>query len=232
MDGDRRVHSVRFAEATGHLDVWIDAGETPWVVRAIPAEPQVASNVVRVQMAMAFTRWSTKPIDPDAFQFVPPEGATQVDLETLMRRTPRGPAAPRVYEVGKTLSAGAATYLVARVDWEEQLAVMAVAEDPKERFLVVELHMRNDSPQPITIPPLVLIDADGKEITPWAKARLMTGGFNTMEKLGPGEVRAGLVVFDVPPDARYRLRVTDAEKSASALVVIPAQRATPPPDRR
>jgi hypothetical protein len=94
VDG-RPLHQIRFTEAEGHLDFWVDAGPQPWLVRIDPnlaRLPEGLGRAVSVTMRVDFRDWSAAAVPPERFTFEPPADARRVDtLMEAMGVEPRPP---------------------------------------------------------------------------------------------------------------------------------------------
>jgi hypothetical protein len=95
------------------------------------------------------------------------------------------------------------------------------AEAPDAAFLVLDLSITNNDRSASILPPLKLIDAQGREYDESDKGILMPGRFDTLKKLNPGVSSRGYVVFDAPQGA-YLLKVPGGfESSQYALIGLP-----------
>ena len=58
------------------------------------------------------------------------------------------------------------------------------------------------------IPPFTLVDDDGNEYEASSRGWTVKGSIGLIESLNPGVNKSGLVVFDVPQDRNYRLKLS------------------------
>lgn len=80
-------------------DVWVQSGETPWLLRMTPSGESLSAIVgrqmpgVKVEMSIAMSQWKGgEPIAPAQLAFTPAEGAKKVD--SLMRALSEPPEQP------------------------------------------------------------------------------------------------------------------------------------------
>ena len=82
---ETKVHRLRMTEEQVDLDLWIDAGDQPWLYRVRPDLEAFFRNMYGEEAAgqapeliVAFHDWSRAAPADDAFAFSPPEGAEKV----------------------------------------------------------------------------------------------------------------------------------------------------------
>jgi len=81
-------------------------------------------------------------------------------------------------------------------------------ETPNAGFLFIELTVRNNDKKARTIPPFKLIDENGAEYDSSNKAWRVKDSIGVVEELNPSVEKKGVVVFDVPQNHRYKLKVS------------------------
>ena len=119
---------------------------------------------------------------------------------------------PRIYQQSETVRVGFTTYLVSQSFFLRDLNSRDdpyTYSAPTERYLIIDLKVRNGARRPHTILPPKLIDSEGREYSP------SSAGDNLDCHLGPldpieidGYTRkGGVIVFDCPPGPDYRLEV-------------------------
>jgi hypothetical protein len=89
---------------------------------------------------------------------------------------------------------------------------------PDSSFLFVELMVTNIDQRPLVIPPFVLKDLSGAEYGTTTKVFFLRDAFSHYDKLNPGVVRSGVVVFDVPKQT-YRLQVLAGVQSRARKLI-------------
>ena len=78
----------------------------------------------------------------------------------------------------------------------------------ERKDLFVKLTVRNDDKKPRSIPPFKLIDENGAEYETSSRGWATEGGINILESLNPSVKKDGLIVFDVPVNRKYKLKVS------------------------
>lgn len=136
----------------------------------------------------------------------------------------REPPKPKVFAMGETIRVGYTSYVVWRAWWVDRLtggAYSGLNVRPDAHFLFIELTVRNDDPKPRSIPPFRLIDDKGREYQTSSKAWAVEKGFGVLDSLNPTVLKQGVIVFDVPKERQYCLKVLGGYwSSAEALIGI------------
>lgn len=91
-------------------------------------------------------------------------------------------------------------------------------EFPDAAFLVVDMTIRNDDRTPSTLPPLRLVDTQGREYEESSKGMFMPGSFDLLKKLNPGVSSRGYVIFDAPR-GYYSLEVSGGFESGKKTLI-------------
>ena len=135
-----------------------------------------------------------------------------------------------VHRIGDTVHVGYMSYVVWRAGWSDRLSDNAFLDQrPDASFLFVKLTVRNNDKQARTIPPLKLVDEDGAEYETSSKAWAVRNGIGLLASLNPGVSKQGLVVFDVPRNHSYKLRLSGGYWSRDVAYVSLAEQAAQPP---
>jgi hypothetical protein len=113
------------------------------------------------------------------------------------------------YKERDTVSIGYTSYVVLRSWWSKKLSENKyIDEAPNATFLFVELTVRNNDKKARTISPFKLIDENGAEYDSSSKAWRVKNAIGMVEELNPSVEKTGIIVFDVPDNHRYRLKVS------------------------
>lgn len=121
----------------------------------------------------------------------------------------------QVYNTGETVHVGYTSYCVWRSWWSKRLSDNKFFDDrPDAMFLFVELTVRNDDKKARSIPPFELVDENGAEYEASSKAWAVDGSIGVLESLNPSVQKKGFIVFDVPTNHEYRLKVSGGYWSA------------------
>lgn len=104
---------------------------------------------------------------------------------------------------------GYTSYVVWRSWWSNQLSEnQFLNQKPNAVFLFVELTVRNDDKKPRMIPPFTLLDESGAEYQASSHGWAVEGSIGLIESLNPEVKKQGFVVFDVPKNKNYRLKLS------------------------
>ncbi len=115
----------------------------------------------------------------------------------------------KVYNTGETLHVGYTSYCVWRSWWSKRLSDNQFLDNqPDAMFLFVELIIRNNDKKARTIPPFYLIDENGAEYETSSKAWSVDGSIGALDSLNPSVQKQGIIVFDVPTNHNYKLKVS------------------------
>lgn len=83
-------------------------------------------------------------------------------------------------------------------------------------FFVVDLLVRNNDRTASTLPPLKLVDTQGREYD--ESSTLMPGSFSPFKKLNPTVSSQGYVVFDAPRGT-YKLKLSGGYESGETALI-------------
>jgi len=89
---------------------------------------------------------------------------------------------------------------------------------PDAVFLVVDLAIRNNDKTSSTLPPLKLVDTEGREYDESSKAWAQQNNFGVLKSLNPSVVSRGYAVFDVPK-GQYKLQVSGGFTSGDRTLI-------------
>ncbi len=81
-------------------------------------------------------------------------------------------------------------------------------QKPDAKFLFVELTVRNDDKQARSIAPFKLIDENNAEYEASSKAWAVEGSIGVLTSLNPSVKKQGFIVFDVPTEHKYKLKLS------------------------
>ncbi|SRR5579872_4306164 len=130
-----------------------------------------------------------------------------------------GAIVPITYTIGQTLNVGYWSYRCNGAHWQDAIySGYEPVESPDASFLVVDLTISNKDRTASTLPPVELVDEQGREYDESSKSIFVRGAFDTLKKLNPGVSSRGLILFDVP-HGHYVLRLSGGfESGKNALV--------------
>jgi Domain of unknown function (DUF4352) len=75
-------------------------------------------------------------------------------------------------------------------------------------YLFVDLTVSNNDNQARTIPPFKLVDENGSEYESSGIGWAADGAIGLIEDLNPSVSKRGLVVFDVPQERKYQMKLS------------------------
>lgn len=135
------------------------------------------------------------------------------------------PAPQSRHAIGDDFSVGYWSYRCDRAIWQQYIVSgYSSIERPDAEFLIVDLVVQNNDRTSSTLPPLKLVDAQGREFDESSKGIFLDGSFGTLKQLNPGVSSRGLVVFDVP-HREYTLKVSGGFESGKyGLVDLSSER--------
>lgn len=115
----------------------------------------------------------------------------------------------KVYKEGKTVNIGYTSYAVWRSWWSNRLSNNQFLDQrPNAMYLFVDLTVRNDDKKARTVPPFKLVDEKGAEYEDSSNGWAVDGSIGIIESLNPSVSKQGFVIFDVPKERKYRLKLS------------------------
>jgi ketosteroid isomerase-like protein len=123
------------------------------------------------------------------------------------------------HAIGEDFSVGYWSYRCNRAIWQRYIVSgFETIEQPDAEFLIVDLLVQNNDRTSSTLPPLKLVDAQGREFDESSKGSLMNGSFDILKRLNPGVSSRGFVVFDAPR-GDYMLKFSGGFESEKYAIV-------------
>jgi len=110
-----------------------------------------------------------------------------------------------IYNEGDTVRTGYMSYAVWYSSWSSRLSSN---EKPDAMFLLVKLTVRNDDVKARSVPPFQLIDENGAEYETSSKGWAFNDVIGVLERLNPGVLKEGFIIFDIPQNHKYKLKVS------------------------
>lgn len=160
-------------------------------------------------------------------------GRSTTPHDTVSQSTPTPVAV--MHSIGEEFSVGYWLYLCNGATWTRMIPSPGGAEFPDGIFAVVDITVQNNDRSSSTLPPLHLLDSDGRQYDASSKPMWEGRFLGPLEDLNPGVSKRGLIAFDIPPNRHYTLQVSGGFRSGeSALVNIttlanPASEESSPP---
>jgi hypothetical protein len=120
-------------------------------------------------------------------------------------------AARSKYEkkMGETLHVGYTAYCAWSAKWSDHISDNQFLDKrANANWLVINMTVRNDDKQARTVPPITLVDEQGREYEASAEAMMTDDAIGVLQDLNPDVSKQGNVVFDVPKGRTYRLKLS------------------------
>lgn len=125
------------------------------------------------------------------------------------------------HQIGEDVLIGYWAYRCDGAHWAKSIGYNVMTEYPDAEFLVVNLSILNNDNSASILPPLKLVDAQGREYEESSKSISLGDAFGVLKSVNPGVTSHGSVLFDVPP-GDYSLRVSGGFTSGeTALIDLP-----------
>lgn len=117
--------------------------------------------------------------------------------------------APAIHAEGDTVHVGYTSYVVWRSWWSNRLSNNQFLDQrPNAMYLFVDVTVRNNDKKARMVPPFTLVDENGAEYEASSNGWAVEGSIGIIESLNPSVSKQGFVVFDVPKDRQYRLKLS------------------------
>jgi Domain of unknown function (DUF4352) len=113
----------------------------------------------------------------------------------------------RHFAMRETVHVGYWSYAVWSSKWQNSIGSGFMSERPDAAFLVINMTVRNNDKTSSTLPPIKLVDSQGREYDSTSKGSFSEGFFGPLKSLNPGVESEGSVAFDVPK-GDYLLKVS------------------------
>lgn len=164
-------------------------------------------------IVFAFGSVDTSDLDTDETSTAPKP--TGVDTAAAPQ-----PKVPKYHKMEETVSIGYTSYVVWRARWADRLSNNQFLDQPPDAsYLFLDITVRNDDTKARTIPPFKLIDENGAEYEPSSKAFAVEGSIGPLQSLNPSVQKQGTIVFDVPKERKYKLKVSGGFWSAADALI-------------
>lgn len=136
---------------------------------------------------------------------------------------PHEPKNSPLFHVGDEVKIGYWTYSVNSVRWSSFVGDSEYSmEHADAMFVIVNITATNNDRTSSTLPLIKLVDAEGREYDSSSKDFLVKGRFGPLKTMNPDVPVSGSVMFDVPPERIYKLRLSGGfESKEFAAIVIP-----------
>jgi len=124
------------------------------------------------------------------------------------------------HTTGETVKVGYMEYKVLDSWFTNQLSDKGYPNTPPDaQYLFVDLQMQNDDKEQRTIPDFKLTDENNAEYGTTDKAFGLEGSVGLLQDLNPGVSKRAFVVFDVPQNHKYKLKVSGGYWSTDETLI-------------
>jgi outer membrane biosynthesis protein TonB len=122
---------------------------------------------------------------------------------------PKEEIKPKIFKEGESINVGYTAYGVWHSWWSNRLSDnQFLNQRPNARYLFVELTVQNNDKKARMVPPFTLLDENNQEYEASSNGWAVQGSIGVLESLNPSVSKQGFVVFDVPYDHTYRLKLS------------------------
>jgi hypothetical protein len=133
----------------------------------------------------------------------------KTDIENSSSAQKEKAKEPDVHREGETVHVGYTSYAVWSSWWSSQLSSNEfLNQRPNAMYLFVELTVRNNDKKARIVPPFTLVDENNAEYEASSNGWAVEGSIGLIESLNPSVSKQGFVVFDVPQEHKYRLKLS------------------------
>ena len=126
----------------------------------------------------------------------------------------------RTFQMNQGVKLGYLSYAVWDARWYENCSNTPYLNvKPEYSYLLIEIKLRNDSGRQKVSPHFNLIDEDRFSYNISKNYWTGVGNLRLMRSLNPGVTKEGYIVFDVPQNHHYKLRVSDPSQAGAYAFV-------------
>jgi hypothetical protein len=122
------------------------------------------------------------------------------------------------HKCGDDVLVGYWAYRCINASWHGAIGSQYSRQHPDAEFLVVDIAIRNNDKTASALPPMKLVDNQGREYDESSKGIFIDGSFGMLKNVNPGVSSRGYVVFDVP-HGNYALEVSGGFTSGKSVLI-------------
>jgi hypothetical protein len=122
------------------------------------------------------------------------------------------------HKIGESISVGYWTYRCFSADWRMSIGSEYTKQYPDASFLVINMGIRNNDKTASVLPPLKLVDAQGREYEESSKGIFLEKSFGLLKNVNPGVTSYGDLAFDVPR-GQYFLKASGGFTSGKNVLI-------------
>jgi len=135
--------------------------------------------------------------------------------ETKAEPEPKAPTKPKI---GDGVFIGYWAYSCEGARWKKSIGSGYTIKYPDAEFLIIDLVIRNDDKTASTLPPVKLVDSQGREYDASSDSIYLDNSFGIWKKVNPGVTSRGYIAFDVP-HGTYALKLSGGFTSGKSELV-------------
>ena len=115
----------------------------------------------------------------------------------------------QIYFIGETFMVGYTAYQILSVEWKDQIVgSFGTINKPKAKYFVIQLTIKNMDQKPRSIPSFQLID-ENKASYDSSSVTLSDDEISSLwDSLNPGVQKKGFIVFDIPTNHQYWIKLS------------------------
>lgn len=147
-------------------------------------------------------------------------GSAYIGRNMQADKTPRKSSKLRTTKMGQGIKVGHLLFAAWNARWYENSSdIQYLNVKPDSSYLLIEMTLRNDSNRRSIKPFLFLIDDRGFYYEPSKKWVGGVGNMHSLNRLNPGVSQDGYIVFDVPKNSYYKLKISDRRRTNSYALI-------------
>ena len=147
-------------------------------------------------------------------------GSRYIGRNIRVDKTPRESPELKIQKMGQGIKVGYLAFAAWNARWYENSSNNRYLNvKPDFSYLLIEITLRNDSNRRRINPLLILGDDRGFYYEPSKKWFAGVGNLYSLGRLNPGVSKDGYIVFDVPRNFHYKLKVSDRYRTNSYALI-------------
>ena len=147
-------------------------------------------------------------------------GSAYVGRNMQADKIARESSEPKTTKMGQGIKVGHLVSAAWNARWYENSSnIQHLDVKPDSSYLLIEMTLRNDSNRRSIKPLLFLIDDRGFSYEPSKKWVMGLGNMYSLNRLNPGVSQDGYIVFDVPKNSHYKLKISDRRRTNSYALI-------------
>lgn len=147
-------------------------------------------------------------------------GGRYIGRNTQADKTPRESPELKITRMGRGIKVGYLAFAAWNARWYENSSNNPYLNvKPDSSYLLIEITLRNDSNRRRINPLFILMDDRGYSYEPSKKWFAGVGNMYSLNRLNPGVSKDGYIVFDVPKNFHYKLKLSDRYRTNSYALI-------------